>query len=99
MKPILAVAIILPLIAGGASAQELYNSVPDVLATSAALEQYKEDADAESSGSEKEAIRHAHSDCLKRATNLYTQGSDAKRLAVHRCDRAQQAKLRAMQER
>lgn len=99
MKPALVLAGFLSLAAGGAGAQEFYNSVPDVLATSAALEQYKEEAEGESSGNEKAAIRDEHADCLERAANLYTQGSDAKRLAIRRCERAQRTKLRALQQR
>ena len=85
MKPALVLAGFLSLAAGGAGAQEFYNSVPDVLATSAALEQYKEEVEGESSGNEKAAIRDEHADCLERAQG--EQHGEAVRQTCTRKDR------------
>lgn len=103
---------LLPLLLSGlalscnAQAQEFYNTIPDVLAGNAALEQYK---DKEADGAERTdaeavdaddpevvAIATAFNTCQARARREHAGGSPAQRAALQACDARLRAQVRAL---
>lgn len=90
------------LAAGPAQAQEFYNTVPDVLAGNAALEQYKAPDEAappradDAHDAAVKAIATAFNACAARARESHPQPGAAQRRALQACDARMRAQVRAL---
>lgn len=100
---VLAVALAAMLLATrGALAQEFYNTVPDVLAGNAALEQYKSPDEAapqrddDAHDAAVKAIATAFNTCAASARERHPQADAAQRRALQACDARMRAQVRAL---
>lgn len=90
------------LAAGPAQAQEFYNTVPDVLAGNAALEQYKSPDEAaplrddDAHAAAVKAIATAFNACAASARERHPQLGTAQRRALQTCDTRMRAQVRAL---
>lgn len=90
------------LAAAGVRAQEFYNTVPDVLAGNAALEQYKsrdeaaQQRDDDAHAAAVKAIATAFNACAAGARERHPQAGDAQRRALRACDARMRAQVRAL---
>lgn len=94
--------LVAALLAGGpAQAQEFYNTVPDVLAGNAALEQYKSPDEAaprddDAHDAAVKAIAAAFNACAASARERHPQPGTAQRRALQACDTRMRAQVRAL---
>jgi len=90
------------LAAGPAQAQEFYNTVPDVLAGNAALEQYKSPDEAAPSRDDDahdaavKAIATAFNACAASARQRHPQAGATQRRALQACDARMRTQVRAL---